>query len=382
MIKIASFNVENLFMRPKAFYMDTMAEGEQILDGYRAVNTLFNRTTYSAADKQQMVQLLLALDIYRRNGQGAIRKVITSTPKWAWMRKNRGAFDREPQDASKDVEIIATGRDDWIGWVELAVEPVNETATRMTAKVIKDIDADVIGIVESEDRPSLVRFNHDLMEDHYGHVMLVDGNDERGIDVGLFTRKTVDIERSARTWTRQTTSGWCSAATAPTTRCVRRAARSSTSYSNHFKSQSGGGGPKRKRQAAKVRDYVDALVAANEHVVVMGDFNEGPNGAGQQVGNLAKLFEPGSPLVSCYDVDGFDVGERPGTFDSCSITNRIDYILLSQSLASVCTGGGVFRRGLWGGRKTRPTAWETYTDMTNTAHGASDHAAVFVNLNI
>src|SRR6187200_3272226 len=183
MIKIASFNVENLFMRPRAFYMDTMAEGEKVLDDYRAVNTLFNRTTYSPADKQQMIELLLALDIYRRNSQGAIRKVITSTPKWAWMRKNRGAFDREPQDASKDVEIIATGRDDWIGWVELAVEPVNETATRMTAKVIREIDADVIGIVEAEDRPSLVRFNHDLMEDHYGHVMLVDGNDERGIDV-------------------------------------------------------------------------------------------------------------------------------------------------------------------------------------------------------
>jgi hypothetical protein len=114
----------------------------------------------------------------------------------------------------------------------------------------------------------------------------------------------------------------------------------------------------------------------------MGDLNEPPNASGQQTGNLSKLFEAGGPLVSCYDIAGFALGERPGTFDTCSMSNRIDYILLSQSLANLCTGGGVFRKGLWGDRKTRPTAWQTYTEMTSSAHGASDHAAVFVELNI
>jgi hypothetical protein len=31
---------------------------------------------------------------------------------------------------------------------------------------------------------------------------------------------------------------------------------------------------------------------------------------------------------------------------------------------------------------TRPTAWDTYPDMTNQTEQASDHAAVFVDLNI
>jgi len=42
-----------------------------------------------------------------------------------------------------------------------------------------------LGLVEAEDRPSLLRFNRDLLGGLYRHVMLVDGNDDRGIDVAI-----------------------------------------------------------------------------------------------------------------------------------------------------------------------------------------------------
>ena len=40
---------------------------------------------------------------------------------------------------SQNVEIVADGRGDWIGWIELAKEAVDETATRMTARVIREM---------------------------------------------------------------------------------------------------------------------------------------------------------------------------------------------------------------------------------------------------
>lgn len=43
---------------------------------------------------------------------------------------------------------------------------------------------------------------------------------------------------------------------------------------------------------------------------------------------------------------------------------RLDYLLLSDSLTPAFTGGRIFRTGLWGSRKTRPTDWDTYPDMT------------------
>jgi endonuclease/exonuclease/phosphatase family metal-dependent hydrolase len=151
---------------------------------------------------------------------------------------------------------------------------------------------------------------------------------------------------------------------------------------NHFKSQSGGGGSKRLRQATAVCRIVNELIAQGGHVVVLGDLNEGPATLGTHAANLAPLFNDQSPLVDCYSLQAFQVGARPGTFDSCGIRNRLDYILMSQSLATFFAGGGIFRDGLWGSRQTRPTDWVTYPDITSSAHQASDHAAVYIDLNI
>lgn len=94
------------------------------------------------------------------------------------------------------------------------------------------------------------------------------------------------------------------------------------------------------------------------------------------------LFDNNSPLVDCYSIAGFQVGSRPGTFDSCGLRNRLDYILISQSLQADFKGGGVFKKGLWGSRKTRPNAWKTYAEMTGSSEQASDHAAIYIDLNI
>jgi hypothetical protein len=195
MIRIASFNVENLFARPKVFGSSDWSVGEPVLNAYEEVSTLMQKDSYTANDKTRIRDLLVALDIYTINeATGAIRRKQTPDPKWAWLRKNRGTFDREPRDQTQNVEIIAEGRSDWIGWVELAKEVVDETATRMTARVVQDVNADIFGLVEVEDRPALVRFNRDLLAGLYRHVMLVDGNDERGIDVAIMTRDGFEIE--------------------------------------------------------------------------------------------------------------------------------------------------------------------------------------------
>ena len=382
MVRVASFNVENLFARPKAFDTQDWTVGKPVLDAYEEFNTLIAADTYSVADRFRMRELLLTLGVYYVNTHGAIRRRHSSDPPWAWLRKNRGSFDREPRDTTLDVEVTATGRADWIGWVELATETTDETAVRMTARVIADVDADIIGVIEAEDRPALLRFDHELLADLYRHVMLVDGNDERGIDVGLMTKPGFPIGAIRSHVDDEDDIGLVFSRDCPHYSVRAPSGAVVNVLVNHFKSQSGGGGAKRLRQATAVRGFVDDLVAAGEHVVVLGDLNEGSATVDEPPTNLAPLFDPGGPLVSCFALDGFDVGSRPGTFDSCGIRNRLDYILLSHSLVPAFTGGEVFRKGLWGTRKTRPTNWETYDDMTANTHQASDHAALVVNLDL
>jgi endonuclease/exonuclease/phosphatase family metal-dependent hydrolase len=151
---------------------------------------------------------------------------------------------------------------------------------------------------------------------------------------------------------------------------------------NHFKSQSGGGGAKRKRQATEVRKIAEKLVADGRNVIVLGDLNEGQPSLEKPATNLKELFAKDGPLVSCYELPGFSTGTRPGTFDACGIRNRLDYLLVSRSLQPKFVSGQLFRKGLWGSRTTRPTEWETYAEMENHNQQASDHAAVVVELDL
>ncbi|ACQ80373.1 Endonuclease/exonuclease/phosphatase [Beutenbergia cavernae DSM 12333] len=382
MVRIASFNVENLFARPKAFDTRDWAAGEPVLAAYSELNALIAQDAYTEQDRERMRELLVVLGIYYVNSHGAVRRRQSADPPWAWLRKNRGTFDTEPRDTTRDIEIIATGRGMWIGWVELAVEATDETGIRMTARVVHDVDADVLAVIEAEDRPALLRFDAELLGDHYRHLMLVDGNDERGIDVGLLTKPGFPIGAIHSHVDTEDAVGLVFSRDCAQYEVTTPSGTVIQVLVNHFKSQSGGGGERRRRQAEAVRAIVDELVAVGEHVVVLGDLNEGSPAVGQVPVSLAALFESDGPLVSCFDLDGFDVGPRPGTFDSCGIRNRLDYILLSRGLAARFTSGRVFRTGLWGTRVTRPTAWETYPEMLTGTHQASDHAALVVELDI
>ncbi|WP_053715404.1 hypothetical protein [Saccharothrix sp. NRRL B-16348] len=178
-VRLATFNVENLFERAKALDTTTWAEGEPVLAAFGRFTTLSAKTVYTDADKQDMLRALETLRVLVRDSGG--RLVLNPRPFEAWaLRENRGDFLKQP--AGGDAVIVATGRGDWIGWVDLITEPVDETATRMTAKVIDEVAADILCVVEAEHRPSLVRFSAALLDRRYAHAMLVDGNDPRRLD--------------------------------------------------------------------------------------------------------------------------------------------------------------------------------------------------------
>jgi len=141
-MRIASFNVESLFDRPMAMNMATWAQGAPILEAPAKINELFNKATYSTADKAQMVTLLKALGLDKSDAGNS----------FARLRQNRGHL--LTRKAGK-IRITATGRDDWIGWVELKTEPVNELATQHTAMVINDVDAQIQAVVEADNRVAL-----------------------------------------------------------------------------------------------------------------------------------------------------------------------------------------------------------------------------------
>ena len=215
--------------------------------------------------------------------------------------------------------IEATGRASWIGWVELAVKNVDELSTRLTGRVINEVNADIIGVIECEDRPALVHFNRELVG-LYRHVMLVDGNDDRGIDVGIMTKTGFEIGDIRSHVDDEDDEGEVFSRDCADYEIQLPGAAPLHVLVNHFKSQSGGGGEKRKRQAKQLRRIVDDLVAAGHRAVVVGDFNEGQADEQTPSPNFAPLFDSQGPLVVCYDLAGFEVGARLGVGAPVSAT--------------------------------------------------------------
>src|SRR5262249_41229147 len=150
-MRIASFNVENLFTRVRAMNTGVWSEGQPILAEYSRLNALLMKPRYTAADKTRIVASLKALGLGQRDDGG----------EFARLRQNRGRLLK--RRASGAPQVVARGRADWIGWVELKREAVNETATEMTAKVIAEVGADVLAVIEAEDRIALLAFHDQLL---------------------------------------------------------------------------------------------------------------------------------------------------------------------------------------------------------------------------
>lgn len=130
-MRIASYNVENLFDRAKALNQDTWAEGKPVLDKYAELYAVLGEINYTAARKKKMVKLMTELGLEK-----------SDTSEFVILRRNRGSLLKRPK--SGGIEITAEGRADWAGSLELTDEPVDENSMRNTARVMIDLKADVL----------------------------------------------------------------------------------------------------------------------------------------------------------------------------------------------------------------------------------------------
>ena len=368
-MRIAAYNVQNLFDRAAALSMRSWTAARPMLEAHAEINALFQRETYSEATKQRILELLDELGLLR-----------SDTAEMARLRVVRGRLLRRPRTGP--VEVVADGRADWIGWVELTTEPLDDLAIRHTAMVVRDVGADVIGIVEVEDRLVLQRFSDSLTSVDgapYEQPMLVDGNDDRGIDVGILTRLPIDHLRTHVFDTDE--DGVVFSRDCAEYHLQTEGGPRLVVLVNHFKSKGFSepgdrlGNRRRRRQAERVAAIYESVRADAELVAVVGDLNDSP------------ASEPLAPLLGGTDLrdisehPAFDFGPRRGTFRGGNESSKLDYVLLSPDLFERATGGAVVRTGVWHGPRTE-NAWDIYPTMTAEVHAASDHAAIYADVEL
>jgi endonuclease/exonuclease/phosphatase family metal-dependent hydrolase len=265
-------------------------------------------------------------------------------------------------------------------------KPAADRAT--LAARIAAIDADILAVQEVEDVTTLTAFARDeLTALGYKHIVLVEGNDERLIDVGLLSRRPVGAVTS-----------WRHARHSPTdpdpifSRDLLQVQilkangtqRLLTVFVTHLKSKfcdfredpvlcQEHNTELRSRQSETAARIIAAQTRPDSHYLICGDFNDSPGSSALQ------------PLVADTDlrlVDGLAdaVPDRPAPKDTPPAPDRpwsdrfkephkdADYQLIDQIWLSPATAGRLSAAGI--GRRT------------HLSGDATDHDPVWVDLDL
>ncbi len=386
-MKIAAFNVENLFDRAKAFNEEDSSSTRKTIQAVTELNSIFEEDVYTSAQKKRILKLIDLLE-FDRFDDGPL----------ALIRRIRGKLLKRPRNG--DIQVVAHGRGDWIGWAELKTDPVNETAILNTGRVIRDVNADILAVIEAEDRVTLKKFTRYVFDQvnnelppaeraqPYVSVMVIDGNDDRGIDVGLMTKAGYQIgDMRTHIHDLMPNGDPVFSRDCPEYAVTTPDGETIWVLPNHFKSKFGGNDPesiaRRTAQAARTAEIYRSLREMGaDNITVLGDFNDTPDS------------EPLQPLLAQTDLRDvslhptFEVGEFNvppgnthkgiGTYDLGNDNHKIDYILLSPALFERVTAAGLFRKGAWPG--SRPPRWDVYDQLTEKTHVASDHHVIWAEI--
>jgi len=241
-----------------------------------------------------------------------------------------------------------------------------------------DINADVMGLQEVESKDTLAHFRDQYLADMgYREVVLVEGNDTRGIDVALFSRYPITSVISHKDLRFPVPGEPQPVGFSRDLLQVRIQGPNNyafTVFVGHLKSHHGGAvaDVRREAEARAAQKIIADFQQANprENFILMGDFNDAPNAKPVQ-----PLVNPQVSGLGLTDVIQQDLGNGPEvyTYHPKQYRSRIDYLLLSRSMMNEYVPKSVrlykpFKQG---------EQWQKLY-----FYNASDHIPVTVDLNI
>jgi len=323
-IRLGTFNCENLFFRyrllddiPKPFQKRVNKpkpiDFKQMADGFKDISDSIKK--YGGIEK------------ILKNKE-SIQSFINNAPNKSWKSLLTfmigGSFIDRIQGSVEDTE------------------PISHTQRSHTAMVIYNNEPNFVGVQEIESLPVLKQFYHKYISKYYKlpYEMLIDGNDNRGIDVGLLNNdkypvldiKTHQFDRVPGN-SQQVFSRDCLEVDVQL-----RNGETLTIYINHLKSQIGGGNEKRLQQATRIREIIRQRFGDNldeAYFVVMGDLNCGPSAS--ELEPLLKDLKLTNPFKNLDRSEQWShlyvVKDKKTNKIQSAKVEQLDYILLSPGLA-------------------------------------------------
>jgi endonuclease/exonuclease/phosphatase family metal-dependent hydrolase len=356
-MRIASFNVENLFSRAKVLNFANNDIGTDLLKKIGELKELLKANTYT--NKTQIF-----------NKYQGLKEFIEIT-------EDRGKLFKK--SGSAIVGIKANGVNDWDGTIQFKRDKFDQLTRTNTAKTMKEVKADIFCMVEVENRETLSFFNSEMLgTGKFPFNMCIDGNDSRGIDVGLLSRYKI---KNIRTHIFDKKAA--NAKPIFPRDCLEVELEISNTQSlhilcNHLTSRlSDKTGDKRKVQTTEIKSILQNNYDLKKDLVaVAGDFNDSPDKAA-----LSPLLN----MQNLFDVLALQFGNdktKRWTYNYQNKQEQIDFLLVSKPLKDVFVKAGVERKGMFGVAGLPGMTETPFPSVTTAANAASDHGAVWADFNI
>jgi len=258
----------------------------------------------------------------------------------------------------------------------------------LTAKTVRAVKADIVGLQEIENLDTLKKFNREYLKSgKFKYQMVIDGNDNRYIDVGLLSNIPIDALRThqfVRKGRSKTFARDCLEAH------FKIDGKSLAVFVNHFTSMMRGRAKSKYRrvgQSAAVLQILKNRFGSNfgkENFVILGDLNDYMVAGKEKESGIRSLLES-NQMENV--VDRLPPGDRwTHYYKGDRSYHQLDYLLVSKALAKKNKSilPVIERRGqpLRVNQKNKPPVVKKFFPGIKGKAKASDHCPVAITLKL
>jgi len=375
-MKIATFNIQNLFHRDRSFKDKPFSKCNN--DWEMEIDQLMGKFHRTNQDTERLRELSCLVGIDNSN------QLL-----YAVLRRKAGFLFLKGKNYSK--ELKACELTDWNGWIALQNYPLDLIAVENKARIIADVNPDILILQEIEDRASLAEFNEEFLPRFgckpFQQTFVVQGNDKRGQEIGILARNGFKI-KSVRNHIYDLNPEGKTVFNKDLVEYEILTANGNTIWilATHLQEQTEDkkfSDNVRLQQTEKIADVYKRLFSeGKKHIAVVGTLNT-VSYCYSLAPLLLKTNLKDVTKHSSFNVD-FDKGKDAGYYSLGAYRMGVnikqkDYLLLSPELFDKVKSSGLNRKGIW--PEKRPM-WSVYPGMNHKSYAASAHPAVWGDLSL
>ncbi len=367
-MKIATFNVQNLFHRDRSL-LEKLTKNLTV-DWTIELDKLMVEPSKSLTQQDRIRELSLLIGFEK------------SSPRpYAVLRRKAGFLFMK--GLSHSIDNKAGNLTDWNGWIKLQTVPINPKATQHKAQVIANVNPDILLLQEIEDRASFEDFNQLILPEFdcksFNDSFVIQGNDMNSLEMGIALRQGYNLE-AVRTHN-------ISAANNDDGKNLIEYEISTPSketiwllnaYLKKPIKDRKESDKIRKKQVCKIAEVYNKLIAEGKtNIIIAGTFN-----APSYCNSLSPLIQDTDlkDITKHFsfevDIDKGNDGTyfRLGAYRMGVNIKQKDYMLFSPALFNKMKDSGLNRKAMW---PEKHPQWSIYKSVSNRNVAASEHPLVW-----